>query len=102
MPDALLWWSEYCPPKGGSDEPPIQIVLQQKHFEDKKLFHPNKEVVIIAATKLPNKRYINWNKEFLEEVKNKGMKEQEYLEALQSLDNEDEKKDSTLCSVSHL
>jgi hypothetical protein len=67
-------------------------VLQEKHFEDKKLLNSNKEEVIIAAMKLPYKRWIHWNEEFLEEVKNEGAKDEEYLEALQSLFKEDEKK----------
>jgi hypothetical protein len=71
-------------------------VLQEKHFENKKLLNTNKEEVIIAATKLPYKRWINWNKEFLEEVKEEGAKDEEYLEALQSLGKEDEKTESTL------
>jgi hypothetical protein len=42
-------------------------VLQEKHFEDNKLLNINKEYVMITPTKLPYKRWINWNKEFLEE-----------------------------------
>jgi hypothetical protein len=34
-PDALSWRSEYRPPKRGSEEQPIQTVLQEKHFENK-------------------------------------------------------------------
>jgi hypothetical protein len=79
--DALSRHSEYRPPKGGSKAPPIQTVLQEKHFENKKLLNTNKEQVIIAATKLPYTRWINWNKEFVEEVKEEGAKDEEYLEA---------------------
>jgi hypothetical protein len=95
-PDALSRRSEYHPQKGGSEEQPIQTVLQEKHFENKKLLNTNKEVIIIAATKLPYKRWINWNKVFLEEVKEEGAKDEEYLEAIQSLGKEDEKTESTL------
>jgi hypothetical protein len=95
-PDALSRRSEYSHPKGGSEEQPIQTVLQEKHFETKKLLNINKEEVIIAATKLRYKKWINWNKEFLEEVKEEGAKDKEYLEALQSLGKEDEKTESTL------
>jgi hypothetical protein len=40
------------------------MVLQEKYFEDKVL-PTNIEEVIIAATKLPYKRSINWNQGFL-------------------------------------
>jgi hypothetical protein len=73
-------------------------VLQEKHFENHKILNTNKEEVIIAATKLPYKRWINWNKEFLEEVKKEGAKDEEYLEALQSLGKEDRKNSEHLTS----
>jgi hypothetical protein len=53
-------------------------VLQETHFEINKLLIPNQEEVIIAATKLPYKRWINWNKEFLEEIKEEGAKDEDY------------------------
>jgi hypothetical protein len=46
---------EYSPIQGGSEEQLIQIVLQEKYFEDK-LLNTNKEEVIIVATMLPYKR----------------------------------------------
>jgi hypothetical protein len=46
--------------------------------------------------KLPYKRWINWNKEFLDKVIKEGAKDEEYLKALQSLGKEDEKMESTL------
>jgi hypothetical protein len=70
-------------------------VLQDKHFENKKLLNTNKEEVIIAATKLPYKRWINWNTEFLEELKEEGVKDEEYLVALECLGKEDQKTEST-------
>jgi hypothetical protein len=70
-------------------------VLQEKYFKDK-LLNSNKEEVIITATKLSYKRWIKWNKDFLEEVITDRAKDKEYLEALQSLAKEDEKMESTL------
>jgi hypothetical protein len=64
-PDALSRRSEYRPQKGGSEGQLIQMVPQEKHFQNKKLLNTNKEEGIIAATKLPYKRWINWNTEFL-------------------------------------
>jgi hypothetical protein len=55
-PDAVSWRSESRPPKGGSEEQPIQMILQEIHFEHKKFLITNKEEVIIAATKLPYNR----------------------------------------------
>jgi hypothetical protein len=95
-PEILSKRSVYRHPKGGSEEQPIQTSLQEKHYENKKLLGTNKEGVIIAATKLPYKRWINWNKDFLEEVKEEGAKDKEYLEALQSLGKDNEKTESTL------
>jgi hypothetical protein len=46
--------------------------------------------------KLPYKRCINWNKEFLKEVKKEGAKNEEYEEALKSPGKEDEKTESIL------
>jgi hypothetical protein len=45
------------------------MVLLAKHFVNNTLLNTNKEQVIIAATKLPYKRWINWNTDCLEEVK---------------------------------
>jgi hypothetical protein len=53
--DALSWRSKYRPPNGGSAEQLIQPLLQEKHFEKKKLLNRNQEEVIIAPTKLPYK-----------------------------------------------
>jgi hypothetical protein len=53
------------------------MVLQETYFENQKLLNINKDEVIIAATKLPCKRWINWNKEFLEEVKEEGANDEE-------------------------
>jgi hypothetical protein len=61
-PNTLSRHSEYCPPNGGCEELLIQIVLHEKHFENKKLLNTNQEEVIIVAMKLPYKRWINWNK----------------------------------------
>jgi hypothetical protein len=96
MLDALLQCSEYPPSNGGSEEQAIQTVRQDNHFEDKKWLNSNKEEVIFAITKLPYKRWINWNKEFLEEVKTEGTKDEQYLEALQSLGKEDDKMESSV------
>jgi hypothetical protein len=78
--DVLSQCSEYCTATGGSEEQLIQTVLQDKHFEDK-LLNTNTEEVIITAMKLPSKRWINWIKEFLEEVLKEGVKDEDYLEA---------------------
>jgi hypothetical protein len=72
------------------------MVLQENHVSDKKLLNTNKEEVIIVPTKLPYKRWINWNKEFLEEVKKEGAKDEEYLEPLQGLGKDDKKVERTL------
>jgi hypothetical protein len=45
--------------------------------------------------KLPSKKQINWKTPFLDEVKNKGAKNQECLEAIQSQDKEDKEIEST-------
>jgi hypothetical protein len=71
-------------------------VIHEQHCEDKKLLNINTEDDIIAATKLPYKRWINWNKEFLEKVKKEGVKDNEYLEHLNSLGKEDVKTESTI------
>jgi hypothetical protein len=71
-------------------------VLQERHVENKKLLNTNKEEVIIVATKLPYKRSINWNKQFLEEVIKETAKDGEYLEALQTLGKENETIQSTV------
>jgi hypothetical protein len=68
---------------------------KKKYFENKKVLNTNKDEVIIAATKLLYKRWINCNKEFLE-VKVEGAKDEEYLDALQQLDKEDNKMASIL------
>jgi hypothetical protein len=74
-PDALSRRSEYRPQKGGSEDQPIQTVLQKKHFDETfNLLITNKEEnekerVLIEATKLPYKRWINWDKEFLKRSK---------------------------------
>jgi hypothetical protein len=94
--DALLWRSESHPSKGGSEEQLIHTVPQDKHIEDKKLLNTNKDEVIIASTKLHYKRWISWNKKFLEEVRQDSAKNEQYLEALQSLGKEDNKTQSIL------
>jgi hypothetical protein len=61
-PDALSRRSEYCSPKVGSEDQPIQTVLQKKNFDSTfNLTITNKEDtekerVLIAATKLLYKR----------------------------------------------
>jgi hypothetical protein len=80
----------------GSEDQPSQPVLQEKQFDNHKLLNTNKEEVINAAMKLPYKRGITWNKEFPQEVKEQAVRDEEYLEALQSLSKEDQKTESTL------
>jgi hypothetical protein len=50
----------------------------------------------MATSKLPYKRWIYSNNEFLQEVKEEGPIDEEYLEALQSLGKEDKNTDITL------
>jgi hypothetical protein len=71
-------------------------VLQQNHFDDIKLLNTHEDEIIIESTMLSYTRWINWNKEFLEELKEEGAKDKEYLEGIQSLDRQDEKMESTL------
>jgi hypothetical protein len=66
------------------------MVLLETYFEDKILLNTYKEDAIIAATKLYYKRWINWNTELLEKVIIQGVKDKEYLVALQSLGKDDE------------
>jgi hypothetical protein len=99
--DALSRRSEYPPPKGGSEEQPIQTVLQKKHFEtqikspDTKTDY-TEEKVLIAATKLPYKRWVNWDKTVLEEVKEEALKDEDYKEAMKSLEKNKENSHDTL------
>jgi hypothetical protein len=44
---------------GGSDKQPIQVVLEEKHFENTKLLNTSKEELIIVAMELPYKIWIN-------------------------------------------
>jgi hypothetical protein len=100
-PDALSRCSEYRPPKGGSEEQPIQTVLQKKDFEtqtkspDTQIDY-TEENVLITATKLPYKRWVNWDKNFLEEVKEEALKDEDYKEAMKSLEKNEENSHDTL------
>jgi hypothetical protein len=80
--DALSWSTEYRPLTVGCEEQQIQTIPQEKHFENKLYLNTNKEEVIVAPTKLPIKRWITWNTEFLEEVKEQGVKDERCSEGL--------------------
>jgi hypothetical protein len=100
-PDARSRRSEYRPPKGGSEKQQIQTVLQKKHFEPQTKSPDTKtdyteEKVLIAATKLPYKRWLNWDKNFLEEIKEEALKDEDYKEAMKSLEKNEENSHDTL------
>jgi hypothetical protein len=46
--------------------------------------------VLITATKLLYKRWVNWDKNFLEEVKKQALKDEDYKEATKSLEKNEE------------
>jgi hypothetical protein len=85
---------EYRLLKGGSEEQPIQTVLQKKHFETQinsiytKTNYKEKKV-LITATKLPYKRWVNWDKNFSAEVKEEASKDEDYKEAMKSLEKKE-------------
>jgi hypothetical protein len=100
-PDVLLRCSEDRPPIGRSDKQPIQTILQEKHFEETSIQNKIENIeiegmVLIAATKLQYKIWINWDKEFLEQVKEEGPKDQEYKKAIDSIQDEEESTDIAL------
>jgi flagellar motility protein MotE (MotC chaperone) len=75
----------------GSEEQPIQTVLQKKHFETQTKSPDTKtdyteEKVLITATKLPYMRWVNWDKNFLEEVQEEALKDEDYKKAMKSLE----------------
>jgi hypothetical protein len=51
---------------------------------------------LIAATKLPYKRWVNWDKNFLEEVKEEALKDEDYKEAMKTLEKNEENSHDTL------
>jgi hypothetical protein len=87
--------SESHPRTRGSEEPPIQIVLHEKHFGkqikslDTKTDY-TEEQVVIAAMKLPFRRWVNWDKNFLEEVKEEVLKDVDYTETMKSVEKNEE------------
>jgi hypothetical protein len=94
-PDALSRRLEYRAPKGGIEEQPIETVPLKKHFETKidSLYTKTdykEENVLFAATKLPYKRWVKWDKNFLEEVREEVSKGEDYKEAMKSLEKDEE------------
>jgi hypothetical protein len=83
-PDALSRRLEYRPEKEGSQDQPITTILSEKLF-----LRENKE--FIPTTKL-SKKWINWDKDFLEKVRSEGEKDEEYKKELDFLETESEEK----------
>jgi hypothetical protein len=71
--DALSWHPESHPAKGGNEHQPIMTILSQNDFS----LNKDEENELISSSKL-SKRWVNWNKEFLEPVKIEGETDMEY------------------------
>jgi hypothetical protein len=83
-PDALSWWSDYLPSKGGSEDQPIKSVLSEKNFQDE-IYIKDQGKHIIAAMTVVKKRGRQWDTECLRRVRDEGLKDQDYVKAMDSL-----------------
>jgi hypothetical protein len=100
-PDSRSRRAEYWPATRGSAEQPIQIVLHKKHFEKQiKSQVTNtdntEEKKSITAMKLPYQRWVNWDKNVLEQVKEETFKDEDYDEAMKILEKYEENSYDTL------
>jgi hypothetical protein len=77
------------------------MVLQKKHFEPQidSLYTKTdykEEKMVIAATNLLYKRWVNWDKNFLQEVKEEASKDEDYKETMKTLEKNEQNSQDTL------
>jgi hypothetical protein len=83
-PHTLSRRSAYRPSKGGSEDQPTKFALSEQNFQDE-IYIKDQGKRIIAATTGVEKRWRQWDKEFFRRVRDEGLKDQDYVKAMDSL-----------------
>ena len=91
-PDALSRRSEDRPEKGGDEDQPITTILHKNHFAEAVSTREYWSGVsyIIGAARLSSIPVRKWHEEFLVLVREKGLADPGYLEALREVEGRDE------------